>query len=82
MAKIILKDGTQEYVSPGEARARVAAGEADLAPRTPVYSTRELVAEPASKRRKRKPKAEPEPVEVEEPTPEAEAEQVDADETE
>jgi len=73
MAKIILTDGTEQYLSPGEAHAKVQAGEASFAPRVPAYSTRQLVAEPVKKRRKRKPK-------VEEEIPEAEPEQVDADE--
>jgi len=79
MAKIILKDGTEEYLSPGAAAAKVAAGEASFAPRIPAYSTRQLVAEPVKRQRKRKPKAEE--IEVEE-TPQAKPDQVDADEAE
>ena len=82
MAKIILKDGTEEFLSPGAAQAKVAAGEAVWAQGVPMYSTRQLVAapvnaEPVKKRRKRKPKP------VEEVIPEepaAEPEQVEADE--
>ena len=77
MAKIILKDGTEEFLSPGAAQAKVTAGEAVWAQGVPMYSTRQLVAEPVKKRRKRKPK----PVEEvipEEPT--VEPEQVEADE--
>jgi hypothetical protein len=59
MAKIILTDGTEEYLSPGEARAKVAAGEAVFAQAIPMYTTRHLEAEkPKKTRRKRKPKAE------------------------
>ena len=82
MAKIILNDGSEEYLSPGAAGAKVAAGEARWAQGVPMYSTRQLVAEPAKKRRKRKPKPEPEPVEAEEVTPATEPDKVDADETE
>ena len=87
MAKIILKDGTEEFLSPGAAQAKVAAGEAVWSQGVPMYSTRQLVAapvnaepvnaEPVKKRRKRKPKP------VEEVIPEepaAEPEQVEADE--
>jgi len=79
MAKIILKDGTEEFLSPGAAQAKVTAGEAVWAQGVPMYSTRQLVAEPVKKRRKRKPK----PVEEvipEEPT--VEPEQVETDEVE
>ena len=77
MAKIILNNGTEEFLSPGAAQAKVAAGEAVWSQGVPMYSTRQLVAEPVKKRRKRKPK----PVEEvipEEPT--VEPEQVEADE--
>ena len=84
MAKIILNDGTEEFLSTGEARAKVSAGEATWAQGVPMYSTRQLVAEPpVKKRRKRKPKkAEPviEEEAVEEET--VEPEQVDTDEVE
>ena len=82
MAKIILNDGTEEFLSTGEARAKVSAGEATWAQGVPMYSTRQLVAEPVKKvvepvkkRRKRK-KVEPEV----EATEEVKPEQVDADE--
>jgi hypothetical protein len=60
MAKVILKDGTEEYLKPGEARAKVAAGEATFVQAVPTYTTRELVAEKpkAKKKRKRRTKAE------------------------
>jgi len=62
MAKIILNDGTEEYLSPGEARKKVAAGEAVFAQAVPTYSTRQMVAETASAqqkvKRKRRTKAE------------------------
>ena len=82
MAKIILKDGTEEFLSPGAAQAKVTAGEAVWGQGVPMYSTRQLVAEPVNaepvkKRRKRKAKP------VEEVIPEepaAEPEQVEADE--
>ncbi len=58
MAKIILNDGTEEYLSPGEARAKVAAGEATFAQLIPMYTTRQMVAEPIKTKRKRRTKAE------------------------
>lgn len=63
MAKIILNDGTEEFVTPGAARKKVAAGEAKFAQYVPTYSTRQVVAEkPAEKeekpKRKRRTKAE------------------------
>lgn len=58
MAKIILNDGTEEFLSPGAARAKVAAGEATMAQEIPTYSTRQMVAEPIKKKRKRRTKAE------------------------
>ena len=79
MAKIILKDGTEEFLSPGAAQAKVTAGEAVWAQGVPMYSTRQLVAEPVKKRSKRKPKP------VEEVVPEepaVEPEQVETDEVE
>jgi len=54
MAKIILNDGTEEYLSPGAARAKVAAGEAKFAQAVPMYSTRQMVAENAAVKTKRK----------------------------
>jgi len=89
MAKIILKDGTEEYLSPGAAQAKVTAGEAVWAQGVPMYSTRQIVAEPVKtpkKRKPRTPKVEKPKVEepkVEEPEiKELEAEQVEADEAE
>ena len=82
MAKIILNDGTEEFLSPGAAQAKVTAGEAVWGQGAPMYSTRQLTAapvkaEPVKKRRKRKPKPVEEVI-TEEPT--AEPEQVEADE--
>jgi hypothetical protein len=66
MAKIILNDGTEAYLSPGEARAKVAAGEAVFAQAVPMYSTRQMTAEqPAKAKRKRRTKAEMEAAESE-----------------
>ena len=48
MAKIILKDGTEEYLSPAAARAKMIAGEAVFAQAVPTYSTRQMVAETAA----------------------------------
>ena len=62
MAKIILNDGTEEYLSPGAAYKKVAAGEAVFAQAVPTYSTRQMVAETAAVKpkvkRKRRTKAE------------------------
>ncbi len=58
MAKIILNDGTEEYLSPGAARAKVAAGEAKFAQAVPMYSTRQMVADTGKTKRKRRTKAE------------------------
>ena len=60
MAKIICNDGTEEFLSPGAARAKVAAGEAVFAQAVPTYSTRHMVAAaPETKaKRKRRTKAE------------------------
>jgi len=61
MAKIILNDGTEEFLSPGAARAKVAAGEAVFAQAVPNYSTRQMVAakpEVKKVKRKRRTKAE------------------------
>jgi len=79
MAKIILNDGTEEYLSPGAAQAKVSAGEAVWAQGVPMYSTRQLVAEPVKTRRKRKPKK---AVIVEPEEEKVEPEQVDTDEVE
>jgi hypothetical protein len=57
MAKIILNDGTEEYLSPGAARKKVAAGEATFDQAIPTYSTRQMTAEqPAKKKRIRRSK--------------------------
>ena len=84
MAKIILKDGTEEYLSPGAAQAKVTAGEAVWAQGVPMYSTRQIVAEPVNTPKKRKPRTpKVEKPKVEEPEiKELEAEQVEADEAE
>jgi hypothetical protein len=66
MAKIILNDGTEEYVSAREARERVQAGEAKMAQVWPHYLTREMVAKPTKAKRKRRTKAEMEAAKVEE----------------
>jgi hypothetical protein len=58
MAKIILNDGSEEFLSPGAARAKVAAGEAVFAQPVPTYSTRQVVAE-KPKAEKPKEKAKP-----------------------
>ena len=87
MAKIILNDGTEEYLSPGDAQAKVSAGEAVWAQGVPMYSTRQMVAaptrqivaEPVKPRRKRKPKKD-EVLETEEEK--VETNQVDTDEVE
>ena len=65
MAKIILTNGDEEFLSPGAARAKVAAGEATF-PEDPhngmgsgaTYKTRQMVAEPIKAKRKRRTKAE------------------------
>ncbi len=54
MAKIILNDGTEEYLSPGAARKKVSAGEAVFAETVPMYTTRQMVAETPQKKVKRK----------------------------
>jgi hypothetical protein len=61
MAKIILNDGTEEYLSPGEAYRKVASGEAVFAQAVPTYSTRQMTAENPRQlkpKRKRRTKAE------------------------
>ena len=59
MTKIILASGDERYVSPGEARKIVAAGDAVFAQYVPTYSTRQMVAEaPVKEKRKRRTKAE------------------------
>ena len=68
MAKIILNDGTEEFLSPGAARAKVTAGEAKFAQPVPTYSTRQMVAESPKVekvKRKRRTKAEIEAEEAE-----------------
>ena len=66
MAKIICTDGTEEYLSPGAARAKVAKGEAVFAQAVPHYSTRQMVAAPVEvKKRKRRTKAEMEEAQAE-----------------
>lgn len=61
MAKIILNDGTEEFLSAGAARAKVAAGEGKFAQAVPTYSTRQMVAdqpkEEVKPKRKRRTKA-------------------------
>ena len=60
MAKIILNDGTEEFLAAGPARKKVAAGEAVFAQGVPEYSTRQLVAESPKEvkpKRKRRTKA-------------------------
>jgi len=54
MTKIILNDGTEEYLAPGPARNKVAAGEAVFPEAVPTYSTRQMVAEPIKEKPKRK----------------------------
>ena len=61
MTKIVLNDGTEEFLSPGDAHKKRAAGEAVFAQGVPTYSTRRMVAEApkADKpKRKRRTKAE------------------------
>jgi hypothetical protein len=59
MTKIVCNDGTEEYLSPGAARAKVAAGEATYPKgQSNMYSTRQLIAEPVKTKRKRRTKAE------------------------
>ena len=58
MTKIVLTDGTEEFLSPGAARKKVSAGEAVFAQATPMYSTRQMVADvPVKVKAKRKVKA-------------------------
>lgn len=65
MTKIICKDGTEEFLSPGAARKKVAAGEAVFDQYIPTYSTRQIVADTPNKKvkRKRRTKAEMEAAE-------------------
>jgi len=75
MAKIICTDGTEEYLSPGDARAKVARGEAVFAQGVPTYSTRQIVAAPVEEvkaKRKRRTKAE---MEADEAATQAEADE-------
>ncbi len=73
MAKVILNDGSEKFVSPGEARALVAAGEAVFDQYVPTYSTRQITAEQpkAKAKRKTKAKAKAKPKAKVEPEPEA-----------
>ena len=64
MAKIILNDGTEEYLSTREARAKVQAGEGKMAQSWPHYQTRQMTAEPVKTKRKRRTKAEMEAAEA------------------
>ncbi len=85
MAKIILKDGTEEYVAPRVAWAKVAAGEATFAPTGLEYPTRMMRAAVSV------PEPEPDPDPESDPEPEpakkrkrrtkAEMEQAAIDET-
>jgi hypothetical protein len=60
MTKIILTNGKEEFCSAGRAREKVSAGEATW-PHTPLYTTRQMVADvPEKKVRKKKAKAEEE----------------------
>jgi hypothetical protein len=56
MTKIVCNDGTEEYLSPGAARAKVTAGEASYPKdQSNMYSTRQMVADkPEEKKVKRK----------------------------
>jgi hypothetical protein len=64
MTKIICKDGTEEFLSPGAARKKVATGEAVFDQYIPTYSTRQIVADtPKKVKRKRRTKAEMEEAE-------------------
>ena len=67
MTKIVCNDGTEEFLSPGAAQKKVAAGEAVFAQGVPMYSTRQMVADKPKAKPKAKKKAKP---------------QADADETE
>jgi hypothetical protein len=54
MTKIILNNGEEEFLSPGEARKKVASGEAVFGQGVPTYSTRQMVAsKPKKVKRKR-----------------------------
>lgn len=79
MTRIILNDGTEEYCSPGEARAKVAAGEAKFDQFVPTYTTRQMVAETpkadkVKAKRKRRTKAE---IEAEKAAAEANADEAE-----
>ena len=58
MAKVIYKDGTEEFMSPAAARQAVAEGKGQLVETYHTYSTRQMVAEPVKAKRKRRTKAE------------------------
>jgi hypothetical protein len=70
MTKIILTDGSEEFLSPSAARKKVASGEAKFPTPVPMYSTRQMVAEPVKVKRKRRTKAEMEEAAEPEETPE------------
>ena len=76
MAKVIFKDGTEEFMSPAAARQAVAEGKGQLVETYHTYSTRQMVAEPVKTKtkRKRRTKAEIEAEEVDtvEPTTDGE----------
>ena len=74
MAKVIYKDGTEEFMSPAAARQAVAEGKGQLVETYHTYSTRQMVAEPVKTKRKRRTKAEIEAEEVDtvEPTTDGE----------
>ena len=78
MTKIILTDGSQEFLSPGAARAKVATGEAKFPTQDAMYSTRQMVAE---KPRELKPE-EDKPKRKRRTKAEMEADQADCDEAE
>ena len=56
MAKVIMNDGKEAYVTPGEARRLVSAGEAEYDQPMPLYSTRQMTAEKPKPKRKRRTK--------------------------
>ena len=58
MAKIILNDGTEKFVSTREARRVCQTGEGKMAEVFPHYMTRQILAEPVKVKRKRRTKAE------------------------
>ncbi len=58
MAKVILEDGSEEYLAPRIAREMVSSGKAKFPEFDSVYQTRELKAEQKKPKRKRRTKAE------------------------